>query len=175
VVRHSALSLAGSKAAEVIAVTGHQAEKVELALENMNLRLTYNSAYKSGQATSLVAGLNEAADDTDGYVFALGDQPLISQSVIDLLIDSFAASEGKAFAAAPFFKGRRGNPVLFSSALRKELASLKGDEGARGIFRTLQNEFPDRIVPVEMVGEEIFWDFDTTEEFNQLQEKFKAL
>ena len=174
VVRRAALSLVESKAAEVIAVTGHQAAEVERAMENLNLRLTHNPAFESGQATSLIAGLNEAAGDAEGYLFALGDQPLIGQLVIDRLIDAFAASGGKALAAAPYFEGRRGNPVLLSSALREELASLKGDEGARGILRTLQAESPDRLAPVEVDGEEIFWDLDTAEDFEKLQSKFNG-
>ena len=173
-VRRSALALTESGAAEVIAVTGHEATEVEAALDGLGISFVHNPDYETGQATSLTAGLKAAARGADGFLFALGDQPLLEARLIDALIDAFAAPGGSALAAAPFFGGRRGNPVLFSSNLRGELEALRGDEGARKILDRIREESPDRFLEIEAEGEEIFWDMDTDADVEKIRVRIEA-
>ncbi len=170
-VRRTAEALLGSKAAEVVVVTGHEREGVEAALAGLNLRLAHNPDYESGQASSLVAGLRAANPNIDGYLFALGDQPLIGPGLIDSLIEIFASSD-EALAAAPFVNGRRGNPVLISASLKSALEALRGDEGARGILKGVEADSPERFMTVETDAEEIFWDIDTEADFERVRAMF---
>ena len=171
-VRRSALALTESGAAEVIAVTGHEATEVEAALDGLGISFVHNPDYETGQATSLTAGLKKAARGADGFLFALGDQPLLEARLIDALIGAFAASGANALAAAPFFRGRRGNPVLFSANIRGELEALRGDEGARKILDRIREESPDRFLEIEAEGEEIFWDMDTDADVEKIRARF---
>jgi molybdenum cofactor cytidylyltransferase len=122
-----------------------------------------------GQSSSLSAGLAQAASDSDGYLFALGDQPLLMASFVDRLIETFRSAHPKPLAVVPFYKGRRGNPVLISSTLLEELRELKGDEGARKILRRIQTESPDLFVALEVENEQIFWDLDTEADFEKIR------
>ncbi|OGL64155.1 MAG: hypothetical protein A3J27_03800 [Candidatus Tectomicrobia bacterium RIFCSPLOWO2_12_FULL_69_37] len=159
VVRRAALALAESRAAEVIAVVGHEAPAVSAALEGLRLRIVHNPGYAQGQSTSLRAGLAQAAPETEGFLFALGDQPLLTAGWVDRLIGAFAAAPEGTLAAALYHGGRRGNPVLLATSLRGELARLEGDEGARKILRRLEEE--GRLLAVPAGEEDLFLDLDT--------------
>ena len=172
-VRRSAEALLASKAAAVVVVTGHEREGVEVALAGLNVRLAHNPDYESGQASSLVAGLRSTGPNIGGYLFALGDQPLIGTGLIDQLIEKFALSDGKALTAAPLINGRRGNPVLISASLKSALLSLRGDEGARGILKGVENDSPERFLTVETDAEEMFWDIDTEADFERVRARIE--
>lgn len=166
IVRRAAMALLDSRAAEVIVVTGHEAEKVRAALEGLDVRFVHNPDYETGQGISLLTGLTEAAREAEGYLFALGDQPFMTTRLIDRLIGAFGSSQ--AHVAAPFYKGRRGNPILISRELREELLALGGDEGARSIVSRVQAESPDRFAAVEAPSEALFWDIDTEEDYEKV-------
>ncbi len=166
IVRRAAMALLDSRAAEVIVVTGHEAEKVRAALEGLDVRFVHNPDYETGQGMSLLTGLAEAAREAEGYLFALGDQPFMTTHLIDRLIGAFGSSQ--AHVAAPFYKGRRGNPILISRELREELLALGGDEGARSIVSRVQAESPDRFAAVEAASEALFWDIDTEEDYEKV-------
>ncbi len=178
VVQRAARTLIDSRAAEVIVVTGHQDAKVRAALEGMSVRIAHNPDFNSGQASSLLAGLKAAQESADGYLFALGDQPLIHTDLVDRLIASFASrassasGDGGPLAAAPFFRGRRGNPVVISSRLRERIESLTGDEGARSILKSIMDESPARLAAIEAENENIFRDIDTPDDFDRLNNIF---
>jgi molybdenum cofactor cytidylyltransferase len=171
-VRRAAGALAASKAAEVVVVTGHEREGVEAALDGLGVRLAHNPDYESGQASSLIAGLKAASPEAGGYLFALGDQPLIGIKLIDALIEIFASS-GEALAAAPLVGGRRGNPVLVSASLKRDLEALRGDEGARSILKGIETESPDRFLTVAWDAGEMFWDIDTEADFERVRAKLE--
>ena len=61
--------------------------------------------------------------------------------------------------AAPFLNGRRGHPVGFGAAYRKELLNLQGDTGARGLLVRDQA----RLVQIGTDHPGIFADIDTPE------------
>ncbi len=166
IVRRAAMALLDSRAAEVIVVTGHEAEKVRAALEGLDVRFVHNPDYETGQGMSLLTGLAEAAREAEGYLFALGDQPFMTTRLIDRLIGAFGSSQ--AHVAAPFYKGRRGNPILISRELREDLLALGGDEGARSIVSRVQAESPDRFAAVEAASEALFWDIDTEEDYEKV-------
>ena len=83
-----------------------------------------------GLGASLAAGVAASPGD-DGWIVALGDMPFIDPLTIRAVA---AAIENGALVAAPVdASGRRGHPVGFGRALREDLASLCGDEGARSV------------------------------------------
>ncbi len=172
VVRRAALALLGSKAAEVIAVTGHEAGEVRAALEGLDLRFVHNPRYAEGQSTSVRAGLARAAPDAGGILFALGDQPLVTAALVNRLIEAFAAARPGALAAALYSGDRRGTPTLFSAELRGEIARVEGDEGGRGILERLEAEAPGRLLAVPAGREEVFLDLDTETDYAKLLDRF---
>lgn len=163
-VRRVAEVALASKARPVIAVTGHQGERVAGALEGLDLRLVSNPAFASGLASSLAAGIAALPADIDGLVVALGDMPGIEPRHIDRLIASFAPKEGRSICV-PYFEGQRGNPVLWSARFRGELAQLSGDTGARHLI----SNHAEEVFEVEMDSPAVLVDVDTEEALARLR------
>jgi molybdenum cofactor cytidylyltransferase len=143
VVAHVVEAVLASQAQPILVVLGHQAEQVRaaLAVYSAEKRLIFveNPEYKQGMSTSLRAGLQamnelESAvlETIDGAIVLLGDQPLITAHIIDMLIAMREETAKKI--VAPLYNGRRGNPVLFDADLFSELMTVTGDEGGRSVI-----------------------------------------
>jgi len=61
-----------------------------------------------------------------------------------------------ALAAAPVFRGQRGNPVLLARELFPQLLALTGDAGARGVLQGLG----DRLALIESPDDGVLFDVD---------------
>jgi molybdenum cofactor cytidylyltransferase len=98
------------------------------------LRLVHAERHAEGMAASLKAGVESLDAGSEGAFVFLGDMPRIPAEVTGTLADAIA---GGAPAAAPVFAGRRGHPVLFTSALYPALLDLSGDSGAAPVLAGL--------------------------------------
>ena len=103
------------------------AKEVNLALDE----IVINEQWEKGQLSSIHAALRTLPAETDGIILLLIDHPLISAVLVGELIDSFYHS-GKSIVL-PVFEGRRGHPVIFSSALYPELMNAPLETGARSV------------------------------------------
>jgi molybdenum cofactor cytidylyltransferase len=91
-----------------------------------------NPDWEQGQLSSICAGLRSLEDiTTDGMILCPVDHPLVSDTLVSNLIEQFYSS-GKSIVL-PVYNGRRGHPVIFSSALYEELLSAPADVGARAV------------------------------------------
>jgi len=91
------------------------------------LRLAQAERCAEGLSASLKAGLAALPAGCAGTFLFLGDMPRIPPLVLQPLANAVRAG---APAAAPFFQGRRGHPVLLGQGLFAEVADLVGDRGA---------------------------------------------
>jgi molybdenum cofactor cytidylyltransferase len=153
-----------SKAADVIVVTGHQAEQVEKALQGLRVKFVRNPDFAAGLASSVKAGIAAVPQSADGAVICLGDMPMISAHLIDRLIEAFAPDLGHLIAV-PVSDNRRGNPVLWSRRFFQELMTLDGDIGARHLIERHAAAVAE--VPVEGAG--AFLDIDTPQALAAVQ------
>lgn len=172
VLAHVIEAVLGSRARPIILVLGHQAEEVRARirpdLREEALEIVENADYAQGQSSSMKAGLrallNAHADrDLAGVIFLLGDQPMITSTMIDQLI-ALHEQTGRLIAL-PLYGGRRGNPVVFSLKLVPELLQVSGDEGGRSIIK----RHPQEIATLEMGEEAANFDVDTWEAYQQVQ------
>lgn len=89
-----------------------------------------NAEWEQGQLSSICAGVRSLEGlDTEGMVLCPVDHPLVSARLVSELVERF--DEEKKAVVLPTFKGRRGHPVIFSSALYAELLGAPADKGAR--------------------------------------------
>lgn len=122
-----------SKAAPVVAVLGHEADKLRACLASYELTLIENTEYALGMSTSLSAGISALPEDVDGVLVCLGDMPWIHSADIDRLIAAFSPADGRGICIATH-RGRRGNPVLLARRFFEEMDQATGDIGARELF-----------------------------------------
>ncbi len=157
-VRHVAETVLASTAAPVIAVLGHERDRVRAALGGMKLRCIYNPDYAAGISSSLKRGLAALPEDIDGVLVCLGDMPLLGAADIDRLIAAFNPTEGRAIIV-PTRHGKRGNPVLWAKRFIAEMQDIAGDVGARHLI----GAYPELVAEIEMGSEGVLLDIDTPE------------
>lgn len=151
-----------SRARPIIVVTGHERERVEQALGGRPVQVAQAEGYAEGLSASLKAGLAALPEDVEGVVVCLGDMPLVTGAMIDRLMANFDPEEGRAIVM-PTFRGKQGNPMLWSREFLPEMMQITGDVGARH----LAGKHADRVVEVEMADDAVLRDFDTTDALKQ--------
>jgi molybdenum cofactor cytidylyltransferase len=127
--QHAIDAAAGAGLDEILVVTGHDAEAVEAALMlPAGGRFVRNASYRDGQATSLAAAFHEVADDSEGAVVLMADQPGVAPEVVTALVAGFRATR-KQIVRASYRDGP--GPSLLSREIYAEAGHLHGDVGAR--------------------------------------------
>ncbi|WP_439597887.1 NTP transferase domain-containing protein [Falsiroseomonas sp.] len=154
-----------SHAAPVIVVTGHERERIEEALAGRPVLFAHADNYADGLSASLKAGLAAVPAEAEGIMVCLGDMPLVTAPMLDRLLTAFDPEEGRAIVQ-PTFRGKQGNPMLWSREFLGEMLAITGDIGARH----LAAKHADRMVAVEMASDAVLRDFDTTESLKGLPE-----
>lgn len=154
-VRRVAERVLESSVAGLVAVTGHQRERIEAALAGLNLTLVHNPDFAEGLSTSLKAGVAALPAGASGALIVLGDMPETSPADFDRLADAFRKAEGRAVVRATC-NGKRGNPVILPRSLFEAVARLEGDTGARHL---VESEGLD-VIDVE-IGQGASLDVDT--------------
>lgn len=146
----------------VIVITGANAEAIEPALQGLNVKVMHNADWKSGQGSSIKAGISSLAVGAQpgGAIFLLADQPQVTTSIIRALTEKHA--EGLHPIVAPLVMGQRANPVLFDRSTFKDLLSLEGDVGGRAIFHKYHIEY------LPWHDERLLMDVDTPEMYQRL-------
>ncbi|CAB1369285.1 NTP transferase domain-containing protein [Denitratisoma oestradiolicum] len=154
----------GSRCAQVMVVTGHQAEQVETALAGCPVSRVFNPDYAEGMASSLRAGLQALPRDTEAVLVVLADMPWISAAHLDRLIATF--DPARPAILVPEREGRRGNPLLWPRAYFDEMSQLQGDVGAR----LLLERHADSVRAVRFDTDAIFADVDTPQALAETRE-----
>jgi molybdenum cofactor cytidylyltransferase len=147
----------------VIVVTGAAGEEVGNALDGLPISIVRNTNWGSGQASSLRAGLSVVPEKTGSVVFLLADQPQITKSVVDALMEVHASGLQPIVAPLVMME-RRANPVLFDRSTFRDLQQLEGDAGGRGIF----SQYPVEYMP--WYDDRLLLDVDTEEDYRRLVE-----
>ncbi len=112
-------------------VLGADAEPIAKEINLSADEIVINEEWEKGQLSSIQSALRSLPAQTDGIILFLIDHPLISSALVDELIENFYASRKPI--VLPVYEGRRGHPVIFSSALFQELMSAPLDTGARSV------------------------------------------
>jgi molybdenum cofactor cytidylyltransferase len=139
---HERFARAG--ALPVIAVLGHEAERVRLEAGLPSTAISVvNAGYRDGMLSSLLCGLDAAeAAGAEAVLVHPVDHPLVGAETVGRVVA--ALSEG-ARIAVPGRDGRRGHPGGFAASVWPALREAPRDRGARAVLAM----HPDWIVHVE--------------------------
>jgi molybdenum cofactor cytidylyltransferase len=147
----------------IAVVLGHHADEIRRAVNLEGVEWAVNPDYRSGQTSSLQAGLRAlAADSPEAVVLCLVDHPAVSAETVRKLVTAFRDSG--APIAIPVQKLQRGHPVVISRDLFDELLGLDVDEGANIVIRKHRERI--RFIEVEDPG--VLLDVDDAETYRQL-------
>lgn len=153
---------------EIIVVLGYQEEMVRNLIENMDARLkiVLNPSYKSGQTSSIQAGISISSKEAEGYMICLSDMPLLTHSHIMQLLefrDSFNLANNPSIYR-PHVKGVPGHPVILDSEYLPDLVNCMHPNGCRSVIK-------DHIAHLKLhltKDEGFVADIDTMDAYHQL-------
>ena len=133
-------------------------------------KIVLNPDFRKGMSTSIKKALLKInTQEVEGFFLILGDQPLITSKIINKLIKSF--SPGKGEIIVPYFKDKRGNPVLFDICWKDELMAITGDVGGRVLIKA----HPEKIKRVNISDRAILFDIDQEKDYLKAQMDLKLL
>ena len=113
-------------------VLGAGADEIRTIAKLDESIVVLNPNWEQGQLSSICAGIRSVENlGTEGIVLCPVDHPLVSARLVGDLIRQFYLN--KKSVVLPTYNGRRGHPVIFSSALYAELLEAPADKGARAV------------------------------------------
>lgn len=148
---------------DIVLVTQHE-ELMQLAI-NHNICTVKNENVDKGISHSIKLGI-KAGRNCDGYMFLVGDQPFVTQEVMEGMIK--AIKKGKHQILYAGYEGRRGNPTLFDSYYKEELLLLEGDSGGKQVMK----KYPKKVEVYTVSDMKVLEDIDTVEDYRRLEQYF---
>ena len=162
--KHAVDEATNSNADTVIVILGANADLLLKEIDESKVRIVENKEWKEGMASSVRNGLNEAlkiSPTTDAVIFMVCDQPFVSSSLLNDLINK-QKDTGMPILACDYGEAI-GPPALFYKSLFPELMQLKGDAGAKKIIQ----KHNDEVATILFAKGKI--DIDTTEDYEALK------
>ena len=146
---------------------GYQTEQLRTILTPYTAQviLVENPDYAQGMSTSLrkgIATLLALPQQPDGALIMLGDQPLMTLSIINSVIEAHHTTHKRIITS--YYNGKRGNPTFFAASLFPELLEMTGDEGGRKVIA----QHPDDVAKLELADSTANYDVDTWETYQEV-------
>ncbi len=167
-VEHQAASLLKGGAAEVVVVLGHEHETIAPHAVGDRVRCVVNPHYALGKSTSIKAGLFELGPEVTDVMLLAVDQPRPPE-IVARVVDSHVSAG--ALITSPRYRGRGGHPLIFSAALREELAAIAEEsQGVRAVFRA----HAANVNEVHIDDPVIRLDLNTPEDYRRAKTRYGA-
>lgn len=167
----------------VVVVLGANATRITPEIQDLPIEIIQNSGWESGMSSSLKLGISALSNSVDAVIVMLCDQPLITTSTIDQLIQTYRNPQYWGDQSqSPQYWGLGGQPdlthpiglpqspivacqydevigvpALFDRFIWPALQALEGDTGARKIIQ----QYRDRVTTINCPEAAI--DIDTPE------------
>jgi len=164
-IRRVVQSALSSMVDEVIVVVGWEANKIKSALSNLPCRCVINKDFRTGQSSSVKAGLRAIKDSTEAILILPGDVALIDAHSIDLVVKAYKNRKSPIVLAA--HSGRSGHPILLSKELFNEIERI--DETTFGL-KSVVNRHESEVQLVETGSENVLRDVDTPEDLKLVKQ-----
>jgi molybdenum cofactor cytidylyltransferase len=142
---------------EVIVVSQYK-EVLSIANRYKFKTVLNNNAY-IGQSESIKLGIKNSSQ-CYGYMFFVGDQPLLDKNDINEMIKCF--ENNKDNIVIPIYENKKGNPVIFPICLKEKLLMLKNEEKGKKVIGNYDK------IKYTKVGKETLLDIDTKKDYESL-------
>jgi molybdenum cofactor cytidylyltransferase len=139
-VRHAVRAVAASGLADVVVVTGREADACRDALEDLPVRFGHNPQWEDGMGGSIACGVAALEADLAGVFIVPGDMPFLTSDLLQALVAAFK-ERGERLAIFPTSpSGEQRAPVLWPRHLLPRLRALSGAEGGKALLKSLSGE-----------------------------------
>ena len=131
-------NMLGAKFDEVIVVVGHNASAVQEQLGTRPINIVFNLDYREGMLTSAQTGVR-ACTVSDAFALMLVDQPFITSTLINRVIDAYVQTENGI--AVSSYNYKRGHPVIFDQKYASDILALTPEsDGVRTLFKKYSHD-----------------------------------
>ena len=150
-ITHRALSVSE----EVLVILGANIDliKPKLSAFSDRINIAENKNWEAGMGTSISLGVGNLAPKSEAILILLTDQPLISQVLLQNMMQTFA--DKKYPIVACDYGNQLGVPILFDKSFFPELQNLNGEQGAKSFLK----KYSEKISSIEF--KEGLFDIDT--------------
>ena len=151
---------------DIVVVLGRQYQDVLAYLkvfdEIQKLDIVINHDYIKGMAGSLAEGINAVENNSDAVIIMLADMPFINFKLVKQLISIYNNMKDNSCFIVPYYKEKRGHPVIIPSCYFKEIKQQRGDYGARKLLKKYSN----KIFWLKVKTPAVLFDIDTKKDLN---------
>jgi len=141
-----------------IVVLGHAARQI-LPFVPRGVGVVVHRGWQAGQLSSLRAGLQRVPKGSPFLLYPV-DYPLLTRRLVQRLVHAFLRRRAGKEIALPVNRGRRGHPVVFSPAVRREFARTRS-------AREIVEKDRLRVKEVQVNTAAIWKDFDTPDAYRR--------
>jgi len=160
-INHILKSLIKSKVNKIIIVLGHEKNEIKkVILKSKKINLAINKNYEKGMSSSIKLGLKKITKNNKGFMIVQSDMPFIKSSHINKIYISLLKKNNLVHALR--YKNKIGNPVGFDISVINKFKKIKGDFGAKHLFKRLMKSTNF----IKVGTNKIFKDFDLKKDFN---------
>lgn len=147
-----------NKIRNLVVVVGHQAIRIQNLINRQKVIIAENSEWSQGMGSSLRAGLRkvlESVPAADDLLITVCDQPLMTASILENLIDNHQSG----YITAAQYDQAIGTPAVFDRKFLPELLTVPDQSGAKKLFE----KYPERLKKIPFPGGA--FDLDTWEDY----------
>ena len=123
----------------VVVVLGRASEELRGSVDFGRAVVVENTAYGTGCASSLLAGMDAAGEDCEALALLLGDQPGVRAEFIDSAL--FEWRRKRPWACVTAYDGKPGHPFVFA---REAFGDLRGLHGDKAVWKLIE-AYPERV------------------------------
>ena len=142
----------------VVVVLGRASEELRASVDFGRATVVENTAYGTGCASSLLAGMDAAGKNCDALVLLLGDQPGVRAGFIGSVLSEWRRR--RPWASVTSYDGELGHPFVFA---REAFEDLRGLHGDKAVWKLIE-AYPERVHTVEIEAP-LPPDVDTPEDY----------
>ena len=146
----------------IITILGASAELIFEKTKVHKFQCFRNPNPEEGQLSSLQIAIAHLPDESEGFIMALVDHPMVK---LDTYIKLFEmAKSNPANIIVPEFYGQKGHPVYFGRPFFDSILHLPLTDGARVVLK----ENPADVMSLPVDDEGILKDIDTPKDYQNL-------
>ena len=129
---------------QVVVVLGRASEELRASVDFGRAVVVENTAYGTGCASSLLAGMDAAGESCEALMLLLGDQPGVRPEFIDFVLAEWRRE--RPWASVSSYREKLGHPFIFA---RQAFDDLRGLHGDKAVWKLIE-AYPDRVLRVEI-------------------------
>jgi molybdenum cofactor cytidylyltransferase len=164
-------SLRKSRVDEIIVVLGHREAEIRPVLAGSGIEFAINQDYKQGMLTSIKTGLAQVSSQSTAVLIALVDQPMVTASTIDQLIDAYENTDKKI--VVPVCEGQHGHPIILNREIEEDIMIL--DDTSSDGLRAVINAHRSEILEVPVTTTSVIEDIDKPEDYARLKTQVEPI